>query len=179
MTWIHPAGENDTRAFIYVMCQRRLDYENKVLYFLFSRPTVDVWLGLSLRFPWVGSFRLLDSQRSAVPPSWTGLAETKAYPHYKQSCLPVDEWDPLLVEIEANKGWDHRKCDFRPGMVVRGIFHEQNFPEPLACTKCIEDNPSPLVLQLFLVEKRNTNLSRTSILSSVQTLASLYGKLSI
>ncbi|KAI4180520.1 MAG: hypothetical protein LQ346_006970 [Caloplaca aetnensis] len=69
------------------------------------------------------------SPPSAAAQSRRGVYEpaTKATSHYKQSCLPIDERDPKLVEIEANKGMTYRKSDFRPGMIVRGYLHEQDY----------------------------------------------------
>ncbi|KAL8745534.1 MAG: hypothetical protein Q9184_007858, partial [Pyrenodesmia sp. 2 TL-2023] len=50
------------------------------------------------------------SPPSAAAQSRRGVYEsaTKATSHYKQSCLPVEERDPRLVEIEANKGMTYK-----------------------------------------------------------------------
>ncbi|KAL9578843.1 MAG: hypothetical protein Q9212_005464 [Teloschistes hypoglaucus] len=47
--------------------------------------------------------------------------------HYKQSCLPVNERDPELLQMELNSGKIYPKDDFRPGMIIRGILHEQDY----------------------------------------------------
>lgn len=47
--------------------------------------------------------------------------------HYKQSCLPVEERDPTLIELERNKGNKYPKHAFKPGMIIRGILHEQDY----------------------------------------------------
>ncbi|KAL9013343.1 MAG: hypothetical protein Q9173_001968 [Seirophora scorigena] len=54
-------------------------------------------------------------------------APTKASSHYKQDCQPVEDRDPVQVEIEANKGLSYRKSDFRPGLIIRGYLHEQDY----------------------------------------------------
>ncbi|KAL9578841.1 MAG: hypothetical protein Q9212_005462 [Teloschistes hypoglaucus] len=46
--------------------------------------------------------------------------------YYKQSCLPVEERRQDLVEQEAYQGITFRKDFFRPGMIIRGILHEQD-----------------------------------------------------
>ncbi|KAI4203414.1 MAG: hypothetical protein LQ350_001935 [Teloschistes chrysophthalmus] len=46
--------------------------------------------------------------------------------YYKQSCLPVEERRQSLVEQEAYQGSVFKKNFFRPGMIVRGILHEQD-----------------------------------------------------
>lgn len=61
------------------------------------------------------------SRRDVYDPS------TKSNSHYKQSCLPPNDRDPLLSEIEANKGKPYHKSQFRPGMIIRGILHEQDY----------------------------------------------------
>ncbi len=61
------------------------------------------------------------SRRAAYDPP------TKASSHYKQSCLPSDQRDPLLAEIEANRGKDFHKSQFKPGMIIRGMLHEQDY----------------------------------------------------
>ncbi|KAL8666849.1 MAG: hypothetical protein Q9202_001089 [Teloschistes flavicans] len=60
-------------------------------------------------------------RQAVVPP------RIKAGSHYKQSCLPVNERDPELLQIELNAGRIYRKEEFRPGMIIRGILHEQDY----------------------------------------------------
>ncbi|KAI4139089.1 MAG: hypothetical protein L6R39_006472 [Caloplaca ligustica] len=69
------------------------------------------------------------SPPSAAARSRQGVYEnsTKPRSHYKQSCLPVEERDPQLVDIEANKGLSYDKSSFRPGLIVRGAVHEQDY----------------------------------------------------
>ncbi|KAL8697884.1 MAG: hypothetical protein Q9201_006870 [Fulgogasparrea decipioides] len=54
---------------------------------------------------------------------------TKVDSQYKQSCLPVDQRNPELAEKEANasKAHQHKKGEYRPGMIIRGMLHEQDF----------------------------------------------------
>ncbi|KAL8956084.1 MAG: hypothetical protein Q9193_006288 [Seirophora villosa] len=54
-------------------------------------------------------------------------APTKASSHYKQDCQPVEDRDPVQVDIEFNKGLSYRKSDFRPGLIIRGYLHEQDY----------------------------------------------------
>lgn len=51
----------------------------------------------------------------------------KALSNYKQSCLPTNERDPLLTEVERNKGVRLTKEMFKPGMIIRCAHHEQDF----------------------------------------------------
>lgn len=53
--------------------------------------------------------------------------QSKAPSGYKQSCLPVDERDPVLLEIERNKGVKLPKNLFKPGIIVRAALHEPSF----------------------------------------------------
>lgn len=46
---------------------------------------------------------------------------------YKQSCLPVDEKDSALLEIEGNRGVKLSKKSFRPGMIISAALHEQDY----------------------------------------------------
>ncbi|KAL8637577.1 MAG: hypothetical protein Q9228_005165 [Teloschistes exilis] len=52
--------------------------------------------------------------------------KSKGASYYKQSCLPVEERSQDLVEQEAYQGSVFRKEFFRPGMIIRGILHEQD-----------------------------------------------------
>ncbi|KAL8720442.1 MAG: hypothetical protein Q9225_002700 [Loekoesia sp. 1 TL-2023] len=47
----------------------------------------------------------------------------------KQSCLPVGDRNPDLLEIEqqANRSKIYHKDEFRPGMIIRGVLHEQDY----------------------------------------------------
>ncbi|KAL9036987.1 MAG: hypothetical protein Q9214_005893 [Letrouitia sp. 1 TL-2023] len=51
----------------------------------------------------------------------------KSQSHYKQSCLPVDERDPIVLEIEQGKGQRMSKDWFRAGMIIRAVLHEQDY----------------------------------------------------
>ncbi len=51
----------------------------------------------------------------------------RALSNYKQSCLPVNERDPVLAALERNKGSKLSKEMFRPGMIIRGAHHEEDF----------------------------------------------------
>ncbi|KAL9611124.1 MAG: hypothetical protein Q9167_004204 [Letrouitia subvulpina] len=51
----------------------------------------------------------------------------KSQNHYKQSCLPVEERDPRVLEIEEGKGQRMPKNWFRPGMIIRAVLHEQDY----------------------------------------------------
>ncbi|KAL8686492.1 MAG: hypothetical protein Q9218_007068 [Villophora microphyllina] len=51
----------------------------------------------------------------------------KADSHTKQSALPVNERDPELLEQEKNRGKIFPKSFFRPGMIIRGVVHEQDY----------------------------------------------------
>ncbi|KAL8632602.1 hypothetical protein Q9189_001606 [Teloschistes chrysophthalmus] len=64
------------------------------------------------------------ARRQAVQPLRNRHASQS---HYKQSCLPVNERDPELFQIELNSGRIYPKDDFRPGMIIRGILHEQDY----------------------------------------------------
>ncbi|KAI4129835.1 MAG: hypothetical protein LQ338_002018 [Usnochroma carphineum] len=53
--------------------------------------------------------------------------QRKPASHYKQSCLPLEERDPEFVELERNKGSIYPKSAFCPGMIIRGVVHEQDY----------------------------------------------------
>ena len=64
---------------------------------------------------------------SAAALSRKGIYErnkSKAPSGYKQSCLPIDERDPALVEKEQNQGIKLGKDSFKPGMIIRAALHE-------------------------------------------------------
>ena len=44
---------------------------------------------------------------------------------YKQSCLPKELQDPVLLAQETNRGVKLSKGQFRPGMIIRAPLHEQ------------------------------------------------------
>ncbi|KAI4211201.1 MAG: hypothetical protein LQ351_005999 [Letrouitia transgressa] len=48
-------------------------------------------------------------------------------PYFKESCLPTDERDPVLLEIEKSKGQRMSKECFRAGMIIRAPLHEQDY----------------------------------------------------
>lgn len=67
---------------------------------------------------------------SAAALSRAGIYErkpSKAPSGYKQSCLPIDERNPILMEIERNKGLRLPREAFKPGMIVRAVLHEPTF----------------------------------------------------
>ena len=47
--------------------------------------------------------------------------------HYRQSALPVEERDPVLLEVEQNTGRKISKELYKPGMIIRAILHEPHF----------------------------------------------------
>lgn len=68
----------------------------------------------------------LPPQQRKVPSTTTGPRHS-AYsppnkPYLKQSCLPREEQDKDLLEIE-----DLKKDDFKPGMIIRALLHEQDY----------------------------------------------------
>lgn len=69
--------------------------------------------------------------RSAAAVSRAGVYEgpipKKPPSHYKQSCLPVGERDPVVLEAERNKGIKMPKESFKPGTIIRAVLHEQDF----------------------------------------------------
>ncbi|KAL8964142.1 MAG: hypothetical protein Q9183_004665 [Haloplaca sp. 2 TL-2023] len=75
-----------------------------------------------------------DPQKRQGPPSAASQARrsiyaqpAKADSNLKQPCPPIEERDPDLVEIERNKGRVYKKYEYRPGMIVRGVLHEQDY----------------------------------------------------
>ena len=80
--------------------------------------------------PWV---RNTNPDRHSPPShaaqSRRGIYEPQTRPKslYKQAMLPPEDRDPALVEIEANKGKRYKKSEFRPGMIIRGVVHEQDY----------------------------------------------------
>lgn len=58
---------------------------------------------------------------------YEGPTPNKPPSHYKQSCLPVEERDPVLLEAERNKGKQLPKESFKPGTIIRAILHEPDF----------------------------------------------------
>ncbi|KAL8870168.1 MAG: hypothetical protein Q9174_003723 [Haloplaca sp. 1 TL-2023] len=73
-------------------------------------------------------------QKRQGPPSAASQARRSIYAqpakeeaYHKQSCLPLEERDADLVEIELNKGRVYKKREYRPGMIVRGLLHEQDY----------------------------------------------------
>lgn len=47
--------------------------------------------------------------------------------HLKQECLPVDERDPHLLEAQTNGSKTMAKEQYRPGLIIRGLLHEQDY----------------------------------------------------
>lgn len=52
---------------------------------------------------------------------------SSGFSYYKQSVLPVEERDPVLLEVEQNKGSKISKALYKPGMIIRVILHEPHF----------------------------------------------------
>ncbi|KAL9611127.1 MAG: hypothetical protein Q9167_004207 [Letrouitia subvulpina] len=77
----------------------------------------------------------LRNRGTANPPSAAALSRAASYASvrprsiYKQSCLPVDERDPVQVQAEANRGVKLTKANFKIGMIIRAPLHEQDFKE--------------------------------------------------
>lgn len=46
---------------------------------------------------------------------------------YKQSCLPVEDRDPLLLEAERRKGIKLPEESFEPGTIIRTVLHGPDF----------------------------------------------------
>ena len=70
------------------------------------------------------------------PPSAAAISRAAAYQHppgdrggnyMKQSCLPVRERDPELVELEKNRGSCHDRGFFKPGTIIHVPLHEQDY----------------------------------------------------
>ncbi|KAI4167906.1 MAG: hypothetical protein LQ348_007593 [Seirophora lacunosa] len=66
---------------------------------------------------------------SAAADSRRKVYETSAKPKsiHKQVMLPPEERDPTVEDIEANKGVVLHKSQFKPGMIIRGKLHEQDY----------------------------------------------------
>ncbi|KAL8940759.1 MAG: hypothetical protein Q9216_002639 [Gyalolechia sp. 2 TL-2023] len=47
--------------------------------------------------------------------------------HMKQSCLPAADRDPDLLELQSNGAKVYAKSEYRPGMIIRGLLHEQDY----------------------------------------------------
>ncbi|KAL8967754.1 MAG: hypothetical protein Q9183_002774, partial [Haloplaca sp. 2 TL-2023] len=80
------------------------------------------------------TIKFADPQKRQGPPSAASHARrsiyaqpAKAESYHKQSCLPLEERDADLVEVEANKGRVYKKYEYRPGMIIRGLLHEQDY----------------------------------------------------
>lgn len=52
---------------------------------------------------------------------------SSGFSYYKQSVLPAEERDPVLLEVEQNKGRKISKALYKPGMIIRAILHEPHF----------------------------------------------------
>lgn len=46
---------------------------------------------------------------------------------YKQSCLPMEDRDPVLLKAERSKGIKLPKDSFKPGTIIRTVLHEPDF----------------------------------------------------
>lgn len=72
---------------------------------------------------------------SHMPPSAAASSRGSQYAgqttfdfdYMKQSALPVDERDPVLYQVEQNKGRKIPKSIYRQGMIFRAIHHEPYF----------------------------------------------------
>ncbi|KAL8782994.1 MAG: hypothetical protein Q9213_004951 [Squamulea squamosa] len=65
-------------------------------------------------------------------PSTTTGPRRSAYsppkkPYLKESCLPIGEQNKDLVELEELKSHKLSKADFKPGMIIRALIHEQDY----------------------------------------------------
>lgn len=85
---------------------------------------------------------LAATHRSNAAIRWAGVSEEsrpkKLPSHYKQSCLPVEERDPVLVEVERNKGLKLPKESFKPGTIFRAVLHEPDFKGVAGATNFTE-----------------------------------------
>ncbi|KAI4097804.1 MAG: hypothetical protein LQ344_000076 [Seirophora lacunosa] len=77
--------------------------------------------------------RNIDGNRNGVPSAAAQSRRdhyepaTKKDSHYKQDCIPKAERDPAREAIEACKGKILHKSQFKPGMLIRGWLHEQDY----------------------------------------------------
>ncbi|KAL8736734.1 MAG: hypothetical protein Q9166_000100 [cf. Caloplaca sp. 2 TL-2023] len=67
-----------------------------------------------------------------LPPSTTTGPRRSAYsppkkPYLKESCLPTEEQNKDLLEVEELKTHTLAKGDFKPGMIIRALIHEQDY----------------------------------------------------
>ncbi|KAL9000726.1 MAG: hypothetical protein Q9169_000762 [Polycauliona sp. 2 TL-2023] len=65
-------------------------------------------------------------------PSTTAGPRRSAYsppkkPYLKESCLPVEKRNKDQLEVEELKGHKLPKADFKPGMIIRALLHEQDY----------------------------------------------------
>ena len=67
------------------------------------------------------------ASRGIAPSRGAALSRGTALSGYKQSCLPVDERDPVLAELEKNKGSKLAKENFKIGMIIRAPLHEEDY----------------------------------------------------
>ena len=97
---------------------------------LVSRPKVQTHRGKSTHNKGPDSFAATTNKSAAAVRRrdvYEGPTPQKPISHYKQSCLPVDERDPVLLEIERSKGFKLSKESFKPGTIIRTILHEPDF----------------------------------------------------
>ncbi|MCJ1463786.1 hypothetical protein MMC07_002395 [Pseudocyphellaria aurata] len=65
--------------------------------------------------------------RSTAAVSRATVYERPISSHYKQSCLPSEQRDPILLEAELKQGTKLPKEAFKPGAIIRAVLHEQDF----------------------------------------------------
>ncbi len=75
-----------------------------------------------------------NSTLGVSPPSFAAVGRGSIYASrgkapsgYKQSCLPLNERDPFLADVEKGKGSKLTKEVFKPGMIIRAAHYEQHF----------------------------------------------------
>ncbi|KAL8681811.1 MAG: hypothetical protein Q9186_002126 [Xanthomendoza sp. 1 TL-2023] len=71
------------------------------------------------------------TQERRAPSTTTGPRRS-AYsppkkPYLKESCLPIEEQNRDLLEIEELKTHSLSKADFKPGLIIRALLHEQDY----------------------------------------------------
>ncbi|KAL8848011.1 MAG: hypothetical protein Q9221_006973 [Calogaya cf. arnoldii] len=91
----------------------------------------DGWQTVSTRRRNTISFAEPPNQPKRAPSTTTGPRRS-AYsppkkPYLKESCLPTEEQDKEQLELEALRTHKLAKADFKPGMIIRALLHEQDF----------------------------------------------------
>ncbi|KAI4218042.1 MAG: hypothetical protein LQ349_008896 [Xanthoria aureola] len=78
------------------------------------------------------SFADPPAQQTRRVPSSTTRPRRSAYSppkkaYLKQSCLPTEDQDKDLLEVEELKSHKLAREDFKPGMIIRALVHEQDY----------------------------------------------------